>query len=385
MSSRPRVCIATSGYYRPGETFVNHHIQKLFGGASAVISAKASRGNNPFAKPLLSIAEVKAPKSELLTTLPALTLNLLRYRTSKVPVGRAAQEIEAFLKQHRIEVILCEFGNRALQIAPIAGRLGIPVFTYFRGYDASKLLNEGSYPAAYRRLMPQLAGVFAVSDFLLKNLEKRGIRHSNAHVAPSGADTDLFRPAEKTPQLIVAAGRMVAKKMPLQMTDVFIDVARSNTDAQFVFYGDGAHLEECRTRVRAAGLEHQISLPGAKPHAEIADALSRATIFAQHSATEKNGNTEGLPSSIQEAMACGCAVVSTRHAGIPEAVIEGETGLLVDELDFKAHAEALKRLLADPKMTADMGLAARQFALAHLDKAKLTAKIEAIMAAAVTR
>ena len=73
------------------------------------------------------------------------------------------------------------------------------------------------------------------------------------------------------------------------------------------------------------------------------DRLARAAVFLQHSVTAADGNTEGLPTSIQEAMACGDVVVSTRHAGIPEVVVSGENGLLVDEDD----ADGLRRGAAE--------------------------------------
>jgi glycosyltransferase involved in cell wall biosynthesis len=98
--------------------------------------------------------------------------------------------------------------------------------------------------------------------------------------------------------------------------------------------------------------------------------------------TAEDGNTEGLPTSIQEAMACGAAVVSTRHAGIPEAIEEGETGLMVDEHDLAGFTAALRTLLADPALTARLGAAARAIALQRFDIDKLHARLEAMILAA---
>ncbi|MCB1371311.1 MAG: glycosyltransferase, partial [Rhodobacteraceae bacterium] len=112
-------------------------------------------------------------------------------------------------------------------------------------------------------------------------------------------------------------------------------------------------------------------------HDFVRERLSRATIFLQHSITAEDGNTEGLPTAIQEAMASGCAVVSTRHAGIPEAVEEGRTGLLVDEFDGEGFAAALRRVLASPEGAAEMGRAARETAVERFDFLKLHARLEA--------
>jgi glycosyltransferase involved in cell wall biosynthesis len=85
-----------------------------------------------------------------------------------------------------------------------------------------------------------------------------------------------------------------------------------------------------------------VTLHGGAPETTKADLLARCGVFVQHSLTDpETGDEEGLPASIQEAMAHGLAVVSTRHAGIPEAVVEGETGLLVDEGDVVGMAAAI--------------------------------------------
>ena len=88
-------------------------------------------------------------------------------------------------------------------------------------------------------------------------------------------------------------------------------------------------------------VESRVDFLGVQGHAAIAELLSRARVFLQHSVTAPGGETEGLPSSIQEAMAAGSVVVSTRHAGIPEIVRDGENGWLVEEHEDQAYAQAL--------------------------------------------
>jgi glycosyltransferase involved in cell wall biosynthesis len=100
--------------------------------------------------------------------------------------------------------------------------------------------------------------------------------------------------------------------------------------------------------------------------------------------TDNEGETEGLPSSIQEAMAAGAVIVSTRHAGIPEAVIEGQTGWLVDEHDEEGYTRALEKAMADPARTAVMARAARRFAEDNLDTQELQRRLEAVITAVVS-
>lgn len=87
--------------------------------------------------------------------------------------------------------------------------------------------------------------------------------------------------------------------------------------------------------------------------------MKKSEIFLQHSVTDESGDEEGLPVAILEAMAYALPVIATRHAGIPEAVIERETGLLVDERDTSAMSEALVTLALDKTRRANMGAAGR--------------------------
>jgi colanic acid/amylovoran biosynthesis glycosyltransferase len=99
--------------------------------------------------------------------------------------------------------------------------------------------------------------------------------------------------------------------------------------------------------------------------------------------TGLNGETEGAPTSIQEAMMAGTAVLSTRHAGIPEIVLDGERGLLVPEHDLEGYAAGLSQLAGDGALRERMGAAARAYALEGLDYRRLYGRLEAAMAAAI--
>jgi glycosyltransferase involved in cell wall biosynthesis len=230
--------------------------------------------------------------------------------------------------------------------------------------------------------MPRLAGIVAVSQFLLDNLAAHGITHPNTAVIPTGVDVSLFAPAAKDPHLVLAVGRIVAKKAPLITLDAFAEAARDFPDHRLEIIGDGEMRPEAEAHARVLGLGGRVIFHGLREHAFVRERLARAAVFLQHSVTAEDGNTEGLPTSIQEAMACGAAVVSTRHAGIPEAIEEGETGLMVDEHDLAGFTAALRTLLADPALTARLGAAARAIALQRFDIDKLHARLEAMILAA---
>lgn len=378
-----RAAIVTGEYHLPGETFINRHIQHLFGGAAAVICGRY-HGENPYDVAYFNRRGRTVPIADKVAQPFVMALNRVKYGTGRLPYGRAKAELKAFLEAHRIEVILAEFGTQALAIAPLAEEMGIPCFSYFRGTDASKALNQGNIPDAYRKMFPRLAGVFSVSQFLLNNLAAHDVRHDNAHVIPSGVNVRLFQPGQKRARSCLAVGRMVEKKAPLVTLRAFLKATRGMEDAHLDFIGDGPLLAPAQALVEAEGASGKVTFHGAQPHDVVREKLSETEFFLQHSITAKNGNTEGLPTAIQEAMACGCLTVSTRHAGIPEAVDEGRTGWLVDEHDEAGFAEAIRSA-----MTAEgrdvMAREARQVAKARFDNQALLEKLERVIRETVHR
>src|SRR5262249_5908595 len=129
------------------------------------------------------------------------------------------------------------------------------------------------------------------------------------------------------------------------------------------YVGAGALFSTVVQYVKAYGLDARVRLHGVASEALKERLLNDCGIFAQHSAIDPvTGDEESLPAAIQEAMAHGLAVVSTRHAGIPEAVIDGQTGLLVNEGDVEAMAEAFLRVTS---MASVLGGAGYQRAAAN--------------------
>lgn len=366
------------------ERFVERHIRESFGGRTCVV-ARHSGGSPGYAQPVWVADAHRASLGERLQALPQ---TLAAYRSTGywgVPVGAERSAILAFWREHAAFAVLAEFGPLGCWIAPVARAARLPVFVYFRGYDASRKLRSGRSVAAYRRMAAQVDGFFAVSRFLVDNLARAGVVHPNTHVIPSGTNPRVFRPATKDPGLVVAVGRLVGKKRPDLAVRAFAQVAPRHPHARFELVGDGPLLESCRAIAVEAGLADRIVFHGGRDHAFVAELLGRAQLFAQHSVTDPAGETEGLPSSIQEAMAAGAAVVSTRHAGIPEAVQDGVTGWLVEEHDEAGFARALDAALADPARTMAMAQAARRYAEAELDTAKLQARLEQAILAVPAR
>ena len=189
----------------------------------------------------------------------------------------------------------------------------------------------------------------------------------------------MFAPAPKSRNRFLAVGRFIDKKRPDLTVRAFCEAAKDHPDAMLEMIGDGPLMPACKALVAKSGLDGQVLFHGELPHDAVRDRLSRAQFFLQHSVTAPDGNTEGLPTAIQEAMAAGAVVLSTRHAGIPEIVRHGETGLLVAENDEPDFVNTIKLAMSGGLDVDAMADQARATAVKHLDKRLLTDRLEAMM------
>ena len=205
------------------------------------------------------------------------------------------------------------------------------------------------------------------------------------HVVPCGVDPARFPPGRPEPGRVVVIGRLTEKKAPHLAIRAF---AAAVADGRFPgahldVVGDGPLRDACVAAVAETGLKTglgaQVTLHGPLPHARVGELMRRAQVFLQHSVTAANGDTEGAPVAVAEAMMTALPVVATRHSGIPEQVAEGETGLLVAEGDVAGMGAALARLLADPVASAAMGAAGRARALERLDQDRLYAELRSLL------
>lgn len=371
-AARPVLAIATRDVSNVSETFVRRHVEHLFGGRTVLISLRPGQSAWPD-KPSLSCPAVP--------TLPppgSLRARFGAGRRARLRAGRDAA-VREFLGEMGATHVLAEFGYIGIEVAGAVRETGLPFACYFRGADASSHLRRPGYATRLAEMMPQLSGVIAVSRFLLDTLAAHGVSHPRSAVIPSGTDTALFRPGETDPDMVLSVGRMVAKKAPQKVISAFAAVAADRPGLRLEFIGDGPELAASRRLARKLGLGARVVFHGARDHAFVRDRMARAGVVCQAFETARDGDTEGMPGVIQEAMACGRAIVTTRHAGVPEHVEDGRTGLLVEEGDTEGMAAALRRVIAEPGLAVQMGAAARAHAEAELDYRDLYRRTEAFL------
>jgi glycosyltransferase involved in cell wall biosynthesis len=300
---------------------------------------------------------------------------LLRYPRTQIWVlqGRnvdRALDAEAYrraFRQARCNAALVEFGNVAVDAMDACAELGLRLIVHFHGFDAhSQGVLEGAgerYPA----LFEQAAALIGVSKPMCAALEALGAPRSKIHYLPNGVDVEQFSGAapDRAAPVFLAAGRFIEKKAPQLTIAAFASLHRSRPEAHLRMVGSGDLLEPCRDLAIGLGVGDAVTFLDAQPHEVVAAEMTSARAFVQHSIVAADGDSEGMPVAVLEASAAGLPVVSTRHAGIPEVVVEGETGYLVGERDVEGMARRMEQLVDDGALAARLGAAGRARVAEH--------------------
>jgi len=289
------------------------------------------------------------------------------------------------LRRTGARAVLAQYGTTGVLLVRACRRLNIPLIVHFHGYDASQHDVLEKHSESYRMMFKEAAAIIAVSRAMERRLHALGAPAEKVHYNPYGIDCKKFGGAEpqSAPPVFLAVGRFVEKKAPQLTIKAFAQVHRAEPLSRLRMIGEGALLDECRALVKELQLEEAVTFMGAQSPEVVEEEMRRARAFVQHSVEATNGDSEGTPVGILEAGASGLPVVSTRHAGIPDVVLENETGLLVDERDSEGMAKQMLRLAREPELAARLGRAARLHIQSEFSEEQSLGRLWAIIEAAV--
>ncbi|EMI21543.1 glycosyl transferase, group 1 family protein [Rhodopirellula maiorica SM1] len=260
-------------------------------------------------------------------------------------------------RKFRINVVLAEYGLSGVRVLEACRSSGTPLVVHFHGYDATKRDVLDRYGAAYKDMFQVADAVIAVSHAMERQLIFLGCPSEKLIYCPCGVNCEDFQganPANAQPRF-VAVGRMVEKKAPYLTISAFASVIREIPKARLTMIGDGPLLGMCKNLSVGLGVDHAVNLMGSQPPETVQREMRNARAFVQHSVVGENGDCEGTPVAVLEAGAMGLPVIATRHAGIPDVVIEDETGLLVDECDVAGMASHMISVLKNPDYAGELG------------------------------
>jgi colanic acid/amylovoran biosynthesis glycosyltransferase len=284
--------------------------------------------------------------------------------------GDAVQAVRLaeLVRERGIGHLHAHFASVATTVARLASLLsGVP---YSFTAHAKDIYHESVEPEDLRRKLADAHHVVTVSDYNLAHLrETYGPDADRVHRVYNGLDlTDATwsDPADRPP-LVVAVGRLVEKKGFDVLLDALALLHQRHPEVRAVIAGDGALAGDLQAQRDRLGLQSVVDLPGPLPQTQVRDLLARAAVFAAPCVVGPDGNRDGLPTVLLEAMAAGAPAVSTDVTGIPEVVRDDETGLLVPQHDPVRLAEAIERLVTDRPLGSRLSRAARALVESSFD------------------
>jgi glycosyltransferase involved in cell wall biosynthesis len=297
----------------------------------------------------------------------------------------SAPAFEARLAAWRPDLLHAHFATDACAFLPVARRLGLPLVVTLHGYDAG--LSDAAHARTplgrifLRRreeLWAQAAGFVCVSEHLRQVAASRGFPEDKLWVHRTGVPVEDRLPpkAERRERAhVLFVGRLVEKKGCSRLLAAMELVEKRHPGARLTVMGDGP----LRAALEAQASErlHRCTFVGAQPHALVRRVMETASVLAVPSVRAANGDCEGLPTVIPEAMERGLPVVAFDGCGAEEAVEDGVTGWLAPQGEQEALAEALLRVLRDPVRARQMGDAARRHVERHLNLAVQSERLEA--------
>lgn len=286
--------------------------------------------------------------------------------------GRKAASLDllfasaALLGRPPYDVTHCHFGPAGLFAVRLrkSGVLSGKLVTTFYGSDVSEYPRQKG-PAVYAPLVENGDLFISITDDMRVRLQRMGFPADRIAKVPLGVDLSVFTPRDRmlgageTVRLLTI-GRLVEKKGHATAIRAVADVASSHPNLHYRIIGDGPLRSELQNLIAVLGMQRQIELAGWKTQQEVRQRFDESHIFLLASETSKDGDEEGMPQVLKEAQAMALPVLSTRHSGIPELVIDGRTGFLVAERDVPAMAERLRFLIQHPEQWPLLGRAGRR-------------------------
>lgn len=282
-----------------------------------------------------------------------------------------------FLEKGPFDILQCHFGGNGL-VGVTLKEIGISgaMATMFHGYDIRKglkAMEEGR--DLYGRLFMNGDIIQSISEYNRSSLIRLGAPEHKIVRHPVGVDLKYFAPAETKPYKkgggieILSVARLSREKGLDIGIEAFADAAKK-LEARYTIIGDGEELESLKDKVSKYGIGEKVVFAGACDRAQVKDLLGKSHIFFLPS------RAEALPVSVLEAQAMCLPVVATDVGSVREAVVPGESGLIVERGNVEEMSRALVRIGEDPILMESMGQRGRRHVSSKFDLYKLNKRLE---------
>lgn len=285
------------------------------------------------------------------------------------------------LRSSPYDIIHCHFGPKGItgHYLRCIGGTSAKLVTTFHGIDVLHFVRRHGRDV-YRGLFDHAEAILPISKYMRDQLIDLGCSADKVVVHHMGVDCRRFDfapphlPTENRVR-VVALGRLVEKKGVEFGIQAIKKVQNMGKDVSFDIIGDGPLKPALQQEIDRLGLSKSVKLLGRMRQEQVIARLTDAHLMLVPSVTTSDGDQEGLPVVIMEAMARGLPVVATRHTGIPEIVLDGKSGYLVPERDVDALADKLAQLIDHPETWESMGRAGRALVEEQFDIDKLNDRL----------
>ena len=296
---------------------------------------------------------------------------------------REVNQLLTVLSEIRARLLHIYFGQIAVHLLPLIRTWSNPSIVSFHGADAMVDMNKPAYREATLRMLDAITLVLVRSESLQRAVIDLGCDPAKIEIHRTGIPLEEFpshdRAVPKNGEWqFVQAGRLIEKKgLPVTLR-AFSTFVKQHPNATLTIAGEGPLLSELQGFARELGVCNRVSFTGFISQEQLREIYYSSHIFLHPSQTGRDGNQEGIPNSMLEAMATGLPVFATQHGGIPEAIENGVSGILVRERDDEALAQALLNAAQDPSLLSRIGRAGAEAVRRNFDSAVQAQRLEDI-------
>src|SRR5690554_1388434 len=344
-----RILVTVHGFLTPSMTFVYNQVLALesLGHSVKVVACKRINADLfPF-KDVVVVEEGYGLSLIISKIINRLGVGYLLY--SKTFTNGFKQIVDSF----NPDLIHVHFGTQLVRVYPAVKNGNVPVITTFHGLDASKFLLNRNYVRTLKKIFESnLFWATTVAKDMRNRLIDYGVAKEDKFFTDYlGVDVDFFKPEVKETRVgrnfyYLQVSNFVEKKGHTYTIDAFARYLEKHADFEstLIFAGDGPLRLVCENQVEKLGIKDRVKFVGLVDKYGVRELMNKADCFVHHSITGKDGDKEGLPTVIMEALAMQLPVISTYHAGIPELIEHEKNGLLTEEKDIDALADMIYRI-----------------------------------------
>ena len=257
------------------------------------------------------------------------------------------------LNREKAQLLHTFFGHIVVHLLPLIQAWPKPSIVSFHGADVSVDMEKPAYRNATKEMLDRVTRVFVRSASLRRAVVELGCDEDKIDIVCTGIPLDEFPSREREfpangEWRFVQASRLIEKKGLATTLHAFTAFLAHYPRATLTIAGEGPMLRELEELTRKLKIDNRVVLPGFAAPERLREIYYASHIFLHPSETGSDGNQEGIPNSMLEAMATGLPVFATDHGGIPEAIENGVSGVLVPEHNHKELAGALLDAAQDP-------------------------------------